>query len=413
MITWITDFLGTCAFSKIPGEVDFKIVDVRDFVDSHGNERMAVKKRLSFIQNILKNKNKVVICCDYGMSRSNAFAAGALAKHQKISFDAALETVLSSTKAEIKMDILKVVRSCVEKDANKEKSTSERSILILGASGTIGRVVTPLLKSEFKVFHPSRSELDITTSPIELQGFCVKNNITHILNLTSPGVRNSYAAFGEGLGMLRNILEVLKCQSDIHLTYLSAGLVFSGYSSNGLICTEETPVYPDGLYSELLFFSESLAEYYLKKYSELKISTLRLSPLYGSGSKPKFLLNFIGKSLYNEDIHVHEYNNGFPRIQLMHVDDIAAALKKWFSVGVKPGLYHVGGTCFLTTHNIAEKIIKNTKSTSRIKIRKIEMDTANIFLDAEKFSDEFDWFPKNTLDSSISKMVKDFMEDKI
>ena len=95
MIRWITQNLGTAAYNDaITISEDFEIVDVRNLVDKEGNTSLEIQKKIDEALLLLESKKRVVVCCDYGMSRSNSIAAGILARHENISIASAVKKVM-------------------------------------------------------------------------------------------------------------------------------------------------------------------------------------------------------------------------------------------------------------------------------------------------------------------------------
>ena len=89
-IRWITSHLGTGPALLVRQEADMNIIDVRDLVDKAGNRSEAVRQKITEGCDSLRTGKKTVVCCDYGISRSNAVAVGILAMHEAISFEAAV-----------------------------------------------------------------------------------------------------------------------------------------------------------------------------------------------------------------------------------------------------------------------------------------------------------------------------------
>ena len=123
-IRWITPLLGTAPASQVCKEPDMNIVDVRDMVDKAGNRADTVLQKITEGCDSLREGKKTVVCCDYGISRSNAVAAGILARHQSIPFEAAVRQVLEATgEKEIKIGPLNSVRMALE---GKKRLTTKR-----------------------------------------------------------------------------------------------------------------------------------------------------------------------------------------------------------------------------------------------------------------------------------------------
>src|SRR3972149_1542382 len=84
-IRWITPLLGTAPALLFHQEADMNIIDVRDLVDKAGNRADAVRQKITEGCESLREGKKTVVCCDYGISRSNAIAVGILALSESIS----------------------------------------------------------------------------------------------------------------------------------------------------------------------------------------------------------------------------------------------------------------------------------------------------------------------------------------
>ena len=118
-IRWITPLLGTApAMALRDAGSDLHIVDVRDLVDKAGNRADAVAEKIRAGQALLAAGKKTVVCCDYGISRSNAIAAGILACAEGISLESAVRRVQDATgEGEIKVEPLQVVRAALGEQA--------------------------------------------------------------------------------------------------------------------------------------------------------------------------------------------------------------------------------------------------------------------------------------------------------
>ena len=76
---------------------EIKVLDVRDLVDKSGNTSDAVRRKIDQAVCWLNDGDTVLICCDHGISRSNAIAVGVLSIYQDIDFNNAVKTVVEAT----------------------------------------------------------------------------------------------------------------------------------------------------------------------------------------------------------------------------------------------------------------------------------------------------------------------------
>jgi predicted protein tyrosine phosphatase len=81
MPDWITTQLGTASYYDLGADIlspDIVIVDVRELVDKEGNPDDLILDKISLVTNAIGQGWRVLVCCDKGISRSNAIALGAL-----------------------------------------------------------------------------------------------------------------------------------------------------------------------------------------------------------------------------------------------------------------------------------------------------------------------------------------------
>lgn len=124
--------LGTAPALEVIGSSEFNVIDVRDLVDKQGNKADTVKQKIDEGVASLRAGNKTVVCCDYGISRSNAVAAGIVSIHEDISFEAAVRKVQDATgEKEIKLEPLSSVRQALGVDSVSRRG-AKRTILLTG-----------------------------------------------------------------------------------------------------------------------------------------------------------------------------------------------------------------------------------------------------------------------------------------
>ena len=260
-IRWINPLLGTAAAAAIRDlpNFDIQVIDVRDLVDKAGNRIEPIREKILQGVASLSAGKKTVVCCDYGISRSNAVAAGILASVQKIPLDSAIRQVQSATgETEIKLDTLSAVRKALENPANQRTQTAQRSVLITGATGFLGRIVRTRLAGEFEVITPTKDELDLEQGGTLLDLLAGERNVGCIVHLANPRVFTSNVALGKTLTMLRNVLDVCETR-EISLIYPSGWEVYAGYSGS-IRADESVPTFPKGPYGETKYLAEIMIE---------------------------------------------------------------------------------------------------------------------------------------------------------
>ena len=72
MIRWIRPNLGTAPALEVMAVPDLQLVDVRILVDGPGNSPSLVRAKIDEAVAHLQAGRRVVVGCEYGISRSNA-----------------------------------------------------------------------------------------------------------------------------------------------------------------------------------------------------------------------------------------------------------------------------------------------------------------------------------------------------
>lgn len=404
-IRWITPHLGTGPALHVRQEADMNIIDVRDLVDKAGNRSEAVRQKIIEGCDSLRAGKKTVVCCDYGISRSNAVAVGILAMYEAIPFEAAVRRVLEATgEKEIKVDPLQAVRLALGEE-KKHSHHQRRRVLVTGASGTLGKPVSQKLAEVFEVVTPSRSELDLQLGSTQLDLLVGENEIDCIVHLANPRIFTSNIALGDTLTMLRNVLDVCAAR-DIKLIYLSSFEVYSGYRTSHLLADEALPLLPKGPYGETKYLAEMLIDHCRRTHG-LRCTMLRSSPIYGIGSdRPKFIYHFINKIKLSQRIVTHRYNNGAPALDLIYIDDLVSAVAKAVASDFSGNL-NIGTGVTTSTFEIAEFLRDMLDSKTNIDSISIDGDTACIAMDASFAKKMLNWQATIGLKDGLQNIIND------
>lgn len=404
MIKWITDEIGTGPYKEID-KIDAEVIDVRDLVDKRGNSGDLINKIIDAAIAYLELKKKIIICCDYGMSRSNAIAIGVISKWHKIPFNEAIRQVVKATnETQIKIQVINVVRNTIENNNSKKiKKNRIDKILVTGGTGYIGSNLTTQLKGKYKIFDPSSQEIDIINDLVELDLKVKEEQIDCLIHLANPRIVNTNNSIGESMVMMKNMLDVC-VENNCWLVYLSSMDIYGSYKNNDLMVKENRTPFPNGINGETKFLCESLINHYRKKFN-LRTTVIRIKNIYGPNSKkPRFLYDFIHKAKKNLPITVHKYINGYPEIDLLNINDliscILSVLKKRYQ-----GELNIGSGQLVTTKDLASLIINQLDSKSKIGIHHIHDKNENFGIDMAKVLKEIQWKPKVSLSKGLNDLI--------
>lgn len=394
MIRWISDQLGTAPYDFVKDISSISLVDVRDLVDKEGNNSDVITSKIDQAIKSLDDGKKTVICCDYGMSRSNSIAAGVIAKREGIHLSEAVRKVLKYTgEKSIKIEVVNSVRKALAVSNERSKTLrKDEAVLITGASGFVGDGLSSLLAEKgVKTLTPSREEINLLDDIVQLDLFVREHNVREIIHLAHPRIFSTNEAMGRALLMLKNVLDVA-VENNIKLIFPSTWEVFSGYPSPELMVKEDFPLRPSGCFGQTKMLCQDLIHNY-QSIKGLKQLTLRMSSVYGLGrDKPRFLLNFMKKAKCGERITTHKYINGLPALDLLHINDLHSALVLATGNDLE-GTINIGSGRLIFTQEVAELLVSEFNSTSNIRQIDINSYVGNIVLDITQAQKLLDWEP--------------------
>jgi nucleoside-diphosphate-sugar epimerase len=403
-IRWITPTLGTAAATEVIDAADVSVIDVRDLVDKAGNRSEAILEKISAGVASIRQGRRTVVCCDFGMSRSNAVAAGVLARLEDIPFDVAVRRVREATGEEqIKVEPIAAVRAALREEVGSAATSGPPSLLITGGASFLGRTLVAAANSRFRVRAPTGAQLDLNGGGTELDLLVSESGATCVVHLATPRVLTSNAAVGECLTQLRNVIDVCIVR-DVRLVYLSSWEIYSGYAG-ALLAGESTPALPRGPYGESQYLAETLIEHH-RRASGLRCALLRSSPEYGAGAdRPKFIYNFLEKALRNQRIVTHRYRNGSPALDLLHVDDLVAAMVRALELGFE-GTLNLGTGVVTSTPDIARMICAQVGSSSEVTHSEIDGCVASIAMNAGRAQAVLGWKPRIPFSEGLAGLLR-------
>lgn len=398
MIRWIDTTIGTAAFED-PDTAGLPILDVRGLVDGPANALLAIRERVETGLEMLRNLNRLVVCCDLGISRSNTIAAAILALRDGLSFDLAMEMVQHRL-GERRMDfgIVQSVRQIMEPATEDVRSIG--GMMILGATGFIGKNVSKLAKASGEEFFAADTNAaDLASSPFSLDKLIRNCRPSVLVNLAYPRVVHSHEVVGTSLAMLRNVTDVCG-HHGIFLVHASCSAVFSGLKNAAMPLDDDHPCEPYGNHSLAKALAEDMLRY-LSRTASLPNCVLRFSPIYGpGGAQPRFLYRVAEQARAGNEVVTHQYQNGRPALQLLHVEDAAHAIllaaKKCHL-----GFFNIAGDESMATCEIAKRLVEGMGKPFRGREIKLEGSTARIVLDCTKARVKIGWRPCRKLEKSL------------
>lgn len=404
MIRWITDYLGTSPWDEQLLAGPEGIVDVRLLRDGAGNSPDLIRQKIAEAGEQLRSGKRIVICCDYGMSRSNVVAAAVLAEHDRISFGDALRCVIRATgETGIKVDLAADVRKTLYGDMSVVHGSS---VFVLGADGFIGRAVNREIGNSHGPTEPGEV-MRLMSNPVLLDAALSEAAADKVLLFWRPPRMDTNPAAGQLITYLRNVLEVCRVR-EAGLIFLSGQQVFSGRKCNDPVkYAENDELSPAGAVGDGLYLAESLIRQYVVRH-DLAALIVRASYVYGVGdNRPGFLGNFIRKALAGLPIETHVFRNGAPLVDLLNANDLAQAVKRAVESEFT-GVMHVSSGMPVATDKLAELIIKASGSKSNVSSIEMPGKCSQVLLDASLARDALAWRPTVDLLDGVSELIRNY-----
>lgn len=400
MIRWINPYLGTGAYDEVRGG-PWPVLDVRHLVDKGGNPGQVINGLIREGVDLIQSGRRLVVACDFGVSRSNAIAAGILSVVESCDFDDALRVVIEKTgEREIKLELILAVRSAL---GVKKRVQLKGRALITGGSGFIGQHLIGRLVRTGNVLYPGRNKLDLKSGVASLAEYCIQNGIEQIVHLAYPRIYTNISATGEALVMLMSVLDVCKLLK-IRLLFISGWVVFLNQKVLNRLISEEAPLRPKGVYSETKYLEEMIVDLYYRR-GDIERVVCRFSAIYGpGGARPRLLHKFWEAANRGEEIVTHRFRNGRPALDLLYVDDAARAIEL---VLTSPGsdVFHFGTGELVNTQTIGRLVCKIANRDVPFAEIDIDDNVHNIAFRSDKAALGLDWRPMVSLEKGLRLML--------
>jgi len=404
MVRWISERIGTASFYDdlrlTEGPAPY-LLDVRELIDDEGNDPARLRMIIDQAVAQLRVRRRVLICCDKGISRSNAIAMGVLLGTGE-PYSRVLKQLAGAGATEMNLGMLKEIRALYESQETRRSRRPGR-ILLTGASGFVGRAVLTSLAGNYELLVLDRGRYDLCHDLLALDNFVNIHQIDTILHLAHPRTRNSVTALGEALMMMKTVLE-LRRLNGLRLVYLSGLVVFSGHVSAGVVRAGPGSLpRPKGLYAETKYLCEQLIHCYpTADTSDLVV--LRPGAVYGPEmDNGMFVPKFFEWAMQNKVIRTHRYLNGLPAFDFLYIDDMVNAIRRALEA---TGTYtvHIGTGVTMTTYALAQAIVRLTHSSSQIETLDIQGEVASVTVDPEEAAGQLQFVSKVDLESGLAKI---------
>lgn len=167
---------------------------------------------------------------------------------------------------------------------------------------------------------------------------------------------------------------------------------------------EKHPISPISPYGVSKMACEHLCRVFSELYG-MEIPQLRYFTVYGPRMRPDLAINiFTRKALKNEEITI--FGDGSKSRSFTYVSDVVDATLLAAEKG-KTGPYNIGGEYRVTMNELLGKIMKLSKSKSKITRKEnVKGDVEHTMAKNDKARAELGWAPKIGIDEGLAKYVE-------
>lgn len=401
MTRWITSQLGTAPWDHCDRAAENVLVDVRLLRDSAGNPADVIRERIEQALEALRLGRKVIVCCDYGVSRSNAVAAGVLAAYSGIDYDTALAGVIAATSEQrIKLDFVSDVRAAL---GEPPRRTADSGTFIIGRDGFMGRALQRALGLEEPGDDLVAGDA-LAANPVLLDTQLGALAPKQLLFCWHPSQLDTNDAAGTLITCLRNVLEVCRLRR-LDFVFISGHQVFSARLDEEIRrCSEEENPQPSGAAGDGLYLAEQLIRLYASR-DGLHTLIVRPTHLYGAGDRrPSFLNTFLRKALSGVTIETHVFSNGAPYVDVLHVDDFARGVALALARGLR-GVLHLASGHALTTETLANEVVRLANRGGLTRTIALPGICTRTLLDPSLAQDTLAWSPDIALSDGLHEAL--------
>ena len=194
-------------------------------------------------------------------------------------------------------------------------------------------------------------------------------------------------------------------EAPFKILYMSSDAVYGRVSPDKLPATEEEPMHPTNTYGASKAAAELLIDAYASQWN-IPVTILRSTTMYGEGSRPTQVVPiFIRQALKNQQITIE--GDGSQTRDINYVKNVARAILNVLESPMSKGTWNIGSGRETSIRELAELIIRITRSTSEIisKPWRPGERGLRLFLSIERARKEIHYAPAYSQEEGLKRTV--------
>ena len=280
-----------------------------------------------------------------------------------------------------------------------------KKILIIGGSGFIGSAVSSILRKNnfITILDQKKPKIDnvkfikgnfFNSTKIDR---LIKNNQIIIIFAAVSNInfanKNTVKTIEQNTLAITQIIEKIRACKEKKKIFFTSSIYLHGENSD--------------IYTISKLASELIIKSLCKKY-KINYTIARLPTVYGTFNRAEDVISiFVKKALNNKNIIIH--GTGKQQRNFMHSEDVANAINFLLTKNYNNKIISLLSDQTLDISKLAEKVIKTTKSKSKIKNLSKAKRYDDFNFNPNKVirkGSELVWKSKNTIENNINLMIK-------
>ena len=305
---------------------------------------------------------------------------------------------------------------------------NQKKILIIGAGGQLGTVLTKELQSRYGensvIVSDIRSlenvkgvfELLDATNFKALEGLVAKYKVTEIYHLaailSANGEKQPLNTWDINMNSLFNVLEVSRIHNVSKVFYPSSIAVF-GENIDRTNTQQNSNLTPSTVYGMSKVAGENWANYYSKKYN-LDIRSLRFPGVIGYQSEPGGGTTDYAVEIFHKAVKQEEFDcflSSHTKLPMIYMDDVIRATLELMeapkdNIKIRTS-YNLSGLSFTPEELFLsiKKILPNFKINYKPDFRQEIADSWPMNIDDSNARKDWNWKPNYDLDKITQIMI--------
>lgn len=237
--------------------------------------------------------------------------------------------------------------------------------------------------------------------------YCLKD-VDQLINLAGLRMPRSteYVGleyfFNANIKLIEDIANAAKENNVKRILFSSSIAVYGDFNSNEGI-SEGAELKPINNYGLSKLIGEKLL-YHISQPSNLEVSSMRFSQIYGRGERKDLIMaNFINRLKNDKDITIN--TNGYHERDYLYIDDAVDAITSLINADSVSDCYNIGSNRSYSACEIAQIIKEEVDSNSRLILSKKPHLIKKQFMNTAKIKNSIGWNSKCNIRDSIKKML--------